>query len=392
MNTHDTSNATLPESSPRPPVNYVQLLVSLLALLLIGTNVVTWHYFSVQRRQAQSAAESAATLSATAVRLEAVAGVNTLPPQKKYAITNAHDHLYMLKHLDKYLKAAKKLGIERTLFVASSELTFMGTKGSPEKLNDWSTKEILKAAKLHPGKIIPFATLHPNDLNKVEMLKGYVADGVMGLKLYTGHSNFHDRSLDVPEMDPVYAYCESINLPLLWHVNMSKYTKELFAVLEKYPNLTIIVPHLGVGFWRPEGKVMDDVAKMLDTYPNAYVDSSFGTREILVGGLEKVTANLDFFKDFYARYQDKIVWGTDMVVTGNSEKTEAWVESVIRACRDLHEKDTYTFWMAAQGSKYAYGRGTNTYGVLRGLNLPDSILKKIYETNISKVLAKVEKK
>ncbi|MCF6283868.1 MAG: amidohydrolase [Candidatus Hydrogenedentes bacterium] len=391
MNTHDTSEATLPKCSPPQPVNYVQLFISLLVVVLIGTNVVTWHYFSVQRREAGFQAVRDVAPSVVAVQPEAVIGVNTVPPQKKYAITNAHDHLYMLKHLDKYLKAAKKLGIERTLFVASSELTFMGTKGSPEKLNDWSTQEILKAAKLHPGKIIPFATLHPNDPNKVEMLKGYVADGVMGLKLYTGHSNFHDRSLDVPEMAPVYAYCESINLPLLWHVNMAKYTKELFAVLEKYPNLTVIVPHLGVGFWRPQGKVMDGVAKMLDTYPNVYVDSSFGTREILVGGLEKVNANLDFFKDFYARYQDKIVWGTDMVVTGNKEKTEAWVESVIRACRDLHEKDTYTFWMAAQGSKYAYPRANNTYGVLRGLDLPDSILKKIYETNISKVLAKMEK-
>jgi predicted TIM-barrel fold metal-dependent hydrolase len=211
----------------------------------------------------------------------------------------------------------------------------------------------------------------------------------MGLKLYTGHSNFHDRSLDVEEMAPVYAYCEETGFPILWHVNMAKYADELFAVLEKYPNLMAIIPHFGVGFWEPQGKVMKDVARMLDTYPNVYVDSSFGTREILVGGLEKVTANLDVFKDFYARYQDRIVWGTDMVVTGNAEKTEDWVESVIRACRDVHEKDYYTFWMAAQGSGYAYREASDVYGELRGLKLPPEILKKVYETNIEKVLARV---
>lgn len=134
---------------------------------------------------------------------------------------------------------------------------------------------------------------------------------------------------------------------------------------------------------------MEDVEKMLDTYPNMYVDASFGTREILVGGLEKVTAHLDYFKDFYAKYQNRIVWGTDMVVTGNREKTQDWIESVIRACRDVHEKDRYTFWMAAQGTGYAYRSPNSVYGELRGLNLPPEILKKIYETNIDKVLARV---
>lgn len=386
MNNQEKKDTRASESASQPPVNYVQLTASLLALLLVGTNIVTWFYFKDRLRRV---AQDPAGMTERPVETGAdnQAAIDRGGPREGFSITNAHDHLYMLKHLDKYLKAAEKLGIDRTIFVASSEFTFLGTKGDMEKLNDWSTREILKAAEMHPGKIIPFATLHPDDPNKVEMLKGYVADGVKGLKLYTGHSNFHDRSLDVPEMEPVYAYCEETNLPMLWHVNMAKYTDELFSVLERHPNLTVIVPHFGVGFWRPDGQVMEHVATMLDTYPNVYVDSSFGTREILVGGMEKVNAHLEFFKDFYHRYQDKIVWGTDMVVTGNSEKTEAWVESVIRACRDLHEKDTYTFWMAAQGSGYAYGRKTNTYGVLRGLNLPDSILKKIYETNIEKVLS-----
>ncbi len=381
-----------------PPVNYVQLAGSLLIVLLIGTNLLTWAYYRNEARMTSTSTVGHSPVPAVEStprpphRPEAMVAVNETPRKTDFAITNAHDHLYMLKHLDKYMKAAESFGIERTVFVASSEFTFMGTSGDMTKLNDWSTREILKAAKKYPGKIIPFATLHPDDPDKVALLKEYVAEGVMGLKLYTGHSNFHDRSLDVPEMDPVYAYCAETGLPLLWHVNMAKYTKELFQVLDKYPNLTVIIPHLGVGFWRPDGQVMGEVEHMLATYPNTYVDTSFGTREILVGGLEKVTAYTDIFKDFYERHQDRIVWGTDMVVTGNKEKTEAWVKSVIRACRDLHEKDVYTFWMAAEGSGYAYGRGDNTYGTLRGLNLPDSILKKIYETNIDKVLAAVEKK
>jgi predicted TIM-barrel fold metal-dependent hydrolase len=307
-----------------------------------------------------------------------------------YRITNGHDHLYMLKHLDKYLKAADQMDVVRTLFVASSEFTFAG-KGAKDKLNDWSSKEILTAAKQHPGKIIPFVTLHPDDPEKVELLKGYVAEGAMGLKLYTGHSNFYDRALDADEMMPVYAFCEEIGLPIVWHINLDKYGDEFLRVMEKHPNLYVLLPHFGVGFWKPEGKVIKELEAMLERFPNLYVDTSFGTREILVGGLEKVSDNPEIFKDFYRKHQDRIVWGTDMVVTGNSEKTEAWIVSVIRACRDLHEKDHYTFWMGAQGSKYAYGRGENVYGEFRGLGLAPEILKKIYETNIDKLLARMTK-
>jgi hypothetical protein len=41
--------------------------------------------------------------------------------------------------------------------------------------------------------------------------------------------------------------------------------------------------------------------------------------------------------------------------------------------------------MAAAGSGYEYEPAHNAYGELRGMNLPDSILKKIYETNPQKL-------
>lgn len=369
----------------RPPINYIQLIASLLALVLMTTNLLTWHFF----REKLAREESSGSLVAPPSGM-AVSPGRQAPLENNYRITNGHDHLYMLKHLDKYLKAAESLGVVRTLFVASSEFTFAG-KGGKDKLNDWNTREILTAAKQNPGKIIPFATMHPDDPDKVGLLKGYVADGAMGLKLYTGHSNFYDRKLDADEMLPVYAYCEEQGLPIVWHINMEKYGEEFERVMARYPNLYVLLPHFGVGFWNPEGKVINELNTMLDKYPHLYIDTSFGTREILVGGLEKVSANPDLFKEFYRQHQDRIIWGTDMVVTGNSEKTEAWIASVIRACRDLHEKDHYTFWMAAQGSKYAYGRGQNVYGEFRGLALPPEILKKIYETNIDKLLERVLK-
>lgn len=76
-----------------------------------------------------------------------------------------------------------------------------------------------------------------------------------------------------------------------------------------------------------------------------------------------------------------------MVVTGDKEKTTAWMSSVIRACREMHEKQEYTFWMARKDSKYADENANNVEGHLRGLALPpEGILKKMYETNVAKFL------
>lgn len=308
-------------------------------------------------------------------------------PPANFQIVNAHDHLYRERDLPKYLRAAEQTGIVRTLFVASSDFTFKGAEFKPDVGNEWSSREVLKCAQQNPGKIIPFVTMHPNDQNKIPLLEEYIGLGAKGIKLYTGHGNFHDRPFDVPEMQEFYAFCEQKQFPIVWHVNLGKYADDFKGILAKYPKLKVIVPHFGVGFYQPGGDIMQEMGRLLDQYPNLYTDTSFGTRDILVQGLERVSGNPEPFRGFYEKYQDRIVWGTDMVITGNKEKTTPWIASCIRACRDMHEKDDYTFWMAADGSQYSTGK--NIYGRLRGLKLAESILRKIYETNIQKILGEV---
>jgi len=101
----------------------------------------------------------------------------------------------------------------------------------------------------------------------------------------------------------------------------------------------------------------------------------------MVHGLEVVSANVETFRQVFNRYQDRIMWGTDMVVTGNKEKTQQWIASVLRAQRNMLEKEVYHFAMAADGHPSAYKGTKNPYGRLNGLNLDDAVLKKVYETN-----------
>lgn len=382
------------QTSPRGVLAGRLLLVGGLIAVAVGS------YYAFQHKQAEVAvtaevapAKPPAPTPVEAAEVEVAAmdqpaPISTLNYHGEFQIINGHDHLYREQDLAKYLAAAEKTDVVQTLFVASSEYTFMGDHGDPRKLNDWSTREILRCAALHPGKIITFATFHPDEPAKLELLKEYVSLGVQGLKLYTGHGNFYDRPLAAPEMLPVYAYCEETGLPICWHINFEKYINEFELIMAQFPNLKVIVPHFGVTFYRPGGGTWERLQTLLDQYPNLYVDCSFGTRAILVAGLSRVDQYHDIFRAFFERYQDRIIWGTDMVITGNKEKTTDWIASVIQACRNMVEQDEYTFWMARKGGKYAEGYATNAEGRLRGLALPPAILEKIYRTNLEHVLAR----
>lgn len=347
-------------------------VVLFVLVLVVVTNVATFLFV----RRAIAPAQETAGRSA-----------GTVTPQRAFKVINGHEHLYKREHLDAYLEAAAETGIATTLFVASNEFTFLGKGGRKDALYDWSNDVILDAYRELPDRIVPFASVYPGDPEKLAKLKSYVKRGAMGLKLYSGHSTYYEAPLDDAEMDPIYAYCTEMRLPLCWHVNLTLYLDEFERVLKRHPDLIVIVPHFGVTFYRPESAAFRAMQRLLDSYPNLYVDCSFGTRDFLVQGLEMVSTHPDLFRQFFETYPDRIVFGTDMVVTGNPEKTAEWYAAVMRACRDVLEKDRYIFFMAAEGHPSAYKPARNRYGELRGLALPNVILEKVYHANLERILA-----
>jgi len=307
-------------------------------------------------------------------------------PLRPFRVVNAHEHLMERRFLPKYFQACDETGIVNTLFVASSEFTMRGSKADPRKGNAENSNEMNLAAAANPGRIIPFCTIHPAEPDTLEKIKTAVAGGARGLKLYTGHGNFYERPLDNPAMEPVYAYCEETQLPVCWHVNCTKYLAEFERVLKAHPRMIVICPHFGVTFFRPRSKDWQEFSRLMATYPNLYTDTSFGTREILVSGLEAVNRDPEPFREFFRKFGDRVLFGTDMVITGNKEKTTEWIAGVIRACRNVLERQSYYFDWGVKGSKYAPASSTNVNGYYWGLALDDDTLRKVYETNILKIL------
>ena len=295
-------------------------------------------------------------------------------------LINAHEHLFKLRHLENYLPAAREAGVAATVVVASPDYTIYGKGAQGEPSMSKNLETLLKAAKAHPGEIIPFATIDPKDPDKLQRLKDHVAAGAKGLKIYSGHSNFWDGELARDDMEPVLAWLEETQLPVNWHINLNKFITPFEAVLTRYPKLNVMVPHYGVAFWQPKGPTMGRIGALMDKHPNFFVDTSLGTREILLDGMASIAPERESFRAFFAAHPDRVIWGTDSVITGNPEKTTTWYHKVIWATRDHLEQDTFTTDLAAAYSIY-FKKGRDADGRYAGLHLSPEILQKVYVDN-----------
>lgn len=285
--------------------------------------------------------------------------------RNKVSIINAHEHFQSIENVPNFLEAMKRNDVEKTVILGSPEATILsGRQGffGEEKYNE----EVLKIANTYPNHFIAFPTINVRDPDKLEKFKGYLTKGGKGLKLYSGHSFFHEFPLDEASMMPVYEFCEKNRIPILFHVNAGNYQEEFERVLQKFPRLKIICPHFCLSTIATER-----FEHLMDTYPNLYTDISFGYIDFLKDALLRISRNPEKYRRLIEKYQDRIFFGTDMVVTSAVYKTADWLSQVTRAYRDLLEKERYTFF-AIEGMS------------LRGLYLEPKILEKIYRKNFER--------
>jgi predicted TIM-barrel fold metal-dependent hydrolase len=181
-------------------------------------------------------------------------------------------------------------------------------------------------------------------------------------------------------MTPVLDYLEQTRLPMNWHINLAKFMDEFEAITDKHPKLNIMVPHYGVTFWKPDSSGLTRLSAVLRRHKNVIIDTSLGTREILLNGMSAMEPAREKFQMFFNEFQDQIIWGTDSVITGNPEKTPSWYTKVIWATRDPLEKDVFSTDLAAAYSKY-FEKGRDGDGRYQGLHLPPAILQKVYVAN-----------
>jgi len=315
----------------------------------------------------------------------------------KFPVIDIHNHLGKLENTQKYLEEMDKAGVWMCVSLdATSEKDFY--------------KEHLKVSQsVSRDRFLlffkpDFSKIDEPDFGQKEAkrLEEAVKMGVRGLKISkTLGLKFRDKNgqyikVDDPRIDPIWAKCAELGIPVEIHVTdpkafftpLDRYNErydelagrpdwlfyggdypskaEILAqrnrVIARHPNTIFIGAHVGT---LPEE--LHQVAEWLDVYPNFYVDIDARISEL---GRQPYTA-----RKFFIKYQDRILFGTD---------TPCNAESYRVYYRFLETDDEYFDPTPAHKQQ---GRW-----MIYGLYLPDEVLEKIYNKNALKILSMYKEK
>lgn len=223
----------------------------------------------------------------------------------------------------------------------------------------------------------------------------------IGMTLKDGNGNF--IMADDPVFAPVFSYMEAKNIRLLAHLgeprncwlpleemtldndrsyfrNNPKYHMYLHPeapsyedqiaardnLLKRYPGIIFTGAHLGSQEWS-----IDEVSKNLDRFP-AY-DVEFSAR---IGHLQyQAISEPGKVRDFIIKYQDRIMYGTDVGVSARNTDYAVTAESLKKRWYEQF------LWLATDAEVVVADLDDRA---VKGLQLPKEVIDKIYFTNAEK--------
>jgi predicted TIM-barrel fold metal-dependent hydrolase len=134
-------------------------------------------------------------------------------------------------------------------------------------------------------------------------------------------------------------------------------------MLDKNPDLIFIGCHLASLEWS-----VDELGKWLDKYPNTSVDMAARMGQLFYQTRE----NHEKVHDFFSKYQDRILYGTDIIDHGQE--------------KEAFQKRMHETWL--KDWEYLVTNHTMTSslidGEFNGLQLPKEVVDKIYKLNAEK--------
>lgn len=271
--------------------------------------------------------------------------------------------------------------------------------------NSHLVNAIQNAKKSTPNRIVVFTNISFNGVGEPDWesktLKALEADvkaGAQGLKIYKslGFSAKDNKGnvlrVDDPRLDPVWAKCGELGIPVLIHTadpkqfweepneNNERWLELLtypgrkrsttdpapwedmiqqqHNIFRKHPKTTFINAHFG---WFASN--LSHLGTLMDSFPNMYVE--FGAIIAELGRQPRAA------KAFFEKYQDRILFGKD-----------SWVPS---------EYSTYFRVLETEDEYFPYHKKYHAFWPMYGMGLSDKVLKKIYYKNALKVIPGIDK-
>ncbi len=243
--------------------------------------------------------------------------------------------------------------------------------------------------------------------NTISWIDSCIAGGAIAVKVWKNIGmEFRDKDsllimIDDPQFDAVFAHLAKRGIPLVGHLGEPKncwlplgemttkndrnyfashpeyhmfkhpdfpsYEDQMAArdrMLEKNPDLIFIGCHLASLEWS-----VDKLAAFLDRFPNAAVDMAARMGQLFY----QTSVDHDKVRNFFIEYQDRILYGTDIIDRGSDDE-------------ESFQKSMHETWIRDWEFLVTNNKMTSQLidGKFSGLYLPKEVVDKIFATNTKK--------
>jgi len=227
----------------------------------------------------------------------------------KSPVLDIHVHVdYSGRTNEQLLMHCDALGVKKGVLLPAEG----SMRENPELSGNEACSTLMRA---HPSRFVRFSSADLKRPDPIRRIRTFLDNGGIGI----GEQKY-PVACDGPEMRAVYELAAEYRLPVLMHFqepSLNTGFTNLPKMLRRYPR-TIFIGHAitwwanisadsGSGASYPKGPIKPGglTDRMLADYPNLYADLSAGS------GLNALTRDPDFARDFIRRHQAKLIFGSD---------------------------------------------------------------------------------
>ncbi len=327
-----------------------------------------------------------------------------------YRVVNVHRHYYEMpteKVIESELEVMDRVGVDVMVIL------ILGRDGTAPEFPRW-----MELQRKYANRLVVFGSVDFRKIKRADFFTEIVRDlrlqhkmGIRGVKLWKDLGmtiRDGDGKLlkaDDPRLDPFWSTCVELGLPVIFHCadpkeywspltynsfhygmdrprhydnpgmpGWNELIRQRDSVLKKHPKLTMIGAHLGSQTFD-----LHQLGLTLDKYPNFHVECAARLR--ILGRL-----NPKAVRDFFVKYQDRILFGTDWNILYDTDSTDE------KSQRRLQEKATrfygrYLEYFETDRTDLVepYGHASQWLR-LAGPKLPPEVLEKFYHKNAERLI------
>ena len=201
------------------------------------------------------------------------AHIHILPDDVHKANPDSEDAWVHAADLHKYCGMMDRLGIEKAIIMPFNDPWLM----SMEFTIDAVHKSLYDMKQRYPGKFYAFADVDTRNApaESVDAIrKAIVEYGLDGIKI---HPNNTGVDLDSEYNQPIFAFAQEHRIPVAIHSwpnseNDRSAACRIVKVMEQYPDMTVIVSHMGAYQWEHlvPTRAYVDISAILPDYVSTY--------------------------------------------------------------------------------------------------------------------------